>query len=225
MPLCPTCHSEIGTDSVTPSSRVRGAEGEDSNGNPIPFWTGDPTVTARGLNGEIYKGTQHMRIPLLQEIQEVRNEQEDEAGLPITEFSDLTNNTHTSVRLLTELRESTERLLDANGQTLEEYFKQDIEGNDQTQNPKIENLGGVNPQTEWVDVQRGLAYVDKDGNLVSDPNSPTIPPLTHLRAIHIEDLRHPIAVGIPTLMIRPRGSVDLFKAKLSGVNFKDTEAC
>lgn len=233
MALCPTCHREIGTDSLTPSKRVRGAQGTDAEGQPVPFWTGDPTLTARGLNGVIYEGVQHMRIPFLKEIQEVLNEQEAEAGLPQTEFSDLTNVTHISVHLITEIREAIERLLDASGGTLEDYFKLDAGGNEQTQNPKIENIGGENPQIEWVDVSRSLTYLDKDGNQKSDfllsdgfttAPSPTIPAGTHLRAIHIEDMRHPIIVGVPALMIHSQNGL-LFNSSLAGVRFKKTEEC
>jgi len=225
MSLCPTCHSEIGNESTNPAKRARGAQGVDSNGNPVPFWTDDPILTSRNFNGISYLGTTHVRVSHIKEIQEVRKQQEEDSGLEPTEFSEITSNTHISRKHIIELRESTERILEANSVSLEEYFKLDAEGNEQSQNLNLQNVANASsPQVEWVDVNRGEAYLDKDGNIKAVANSPTLPQRIHVRAVHIEDLRHPIPVGIPALLIHPFNG-RLYRSSLKGGNFIETAEC
>lgn len=212
-PLCPTCHSKIGTQSTVENERIQGHQGVDTDNKPIPRWTDDPLFTRTGLSGTAYKGISRIRKPHILEIQEVINLQEEELGLPITVFSDITEDTHISRRHIIELREAIEKILNVGGITLEEYFKFDADGAEVVQNPRLVAYGATNPQTEWVDVNRGEAYVDKDGNSkisfllpdASTQDSPTLPSKTRIRAIHIEDIRHPLQ-GSDSLFVAPGGA-------------------
>jgi len=241
--LCPTCHSKIGTDSTSDAGRIQGKEGTDEFGNPIPRWSDDPVFTGRGLSGSPYdKQSTRARKKHIKEIQETRVTQEDESGVDSTDFSDINDDKHISRKHFIELRESTEKLLNAAGITLEDYFKLDDESNEQPQNPNVARAGGNTPQDEWVDVERGAEYISKDGSLKSDftlpdastAQSPTIPKRTHIRAIHLEDLRHPIPTGIPAILVGsigfltdPIGQDDTVFAgvKKAGANFEDLFSC
>ena len=229
---CPTCHSNIGEDSLTPDSRKRGAQGTDDDGNPVPVWTDDPLFTGNGFNGSAYADQRNpARKVHIKEIQEVRSDQEAASGVsPLTDFSDIDEEHHIIRRHIIELRESTEKILNVQGLTLEEYFKFDETGTAHDQNPNIE----PDPQVEWVDVTRGGPYRKKDGTIATTfvlpdstaQDSPTLPERIHIRAIHVEDLRHPIAaVTTPALMI-PRFFKDIYKAqKALRASFKELEAC
>lgn len=241
--LCPTCHSQIGTQSTVESERAQGKQGTDDNNNPIPRWTDDPIITLNGFSGDTYLGRPNVvRNAHIKEIQETRVAQEDESEVDPTDFSDIGEDKHITRRHIIELRESTEKILNASGTTLEEYFKLDDDGVEQTQNPKI-----IGTQVEWVDVERGAEYATKDGSLTGEftlPNgstidSPTLPTRIHIRAIHIEDLRHPIAVGIPAILVGSIGFLNnigqqfgffggdtVFKGvKNGGANFKGLFSC
>lgn len=230
--LCPTCHSRIGTDSTTDVGRTQGKEGTDDFENPVPRWSDDPVFTGRGLNGSPYgEKSTRVRKKHIKEIQETRTAQEIDAGVTATDFSDIDLDKHISRRHFIELRESTEKILNASGVTLEDYFKQDDGGNEQSQNPNIVRAGGNSPQTEWVDVERGEQYVSKEGSLKGEftlpdattAQSPTLPKRTHIRAVHIEDLRHPISVGIKALLIQ--NSILLKGRKKGRATFVDVEEC
>lgn len=241
--LCPTCHSKIGTQSTIDSGRIRGKEGTDSLGNPIPRWTSDPIFTLGGFSDATYSlRRDRVRKPHIKELQDTRKAQEGDADLSEslkTQFSDIDVDAHVSRRHIIELRESTEKLLNDAGLTLEEYFKLDDEGGIVVQNPKIELSGGNNPQDEWVNASRGAQYVDKDGNAKSTftlpdgstQQSPTLPNSTHIRAIHMEDLRHPISVGILTLLLgesdgTTTGDSPVFSGtKIGATNFKNIGTC
>lgn len=237
--LCKTCHSEIGSGSLDPSQRIQGIQGTDVEGNPIPRWSNDPVLTKGGFSGDDFTGISRATFGAnFREIQELRNQQEVEAGLPETEFSPIEPGTHISVRHFTELRESTERILNVVGLSLQEYFSLDAQGVTQPQNPRLEQFGVPNPQIEWVDVSRGQPYVNKDGELVSTftlPDStivpsPTLPARTKIRAIHFEDLRHPIAnLRSEALLIQePTGAVDIriyFGTKTGAATFEDLTTC
>jgi len=233
MALCPTCHSNIGTDSETDTGRQQSKEGTDANDNPVPRWSDDPVFTPGGLSSAPYaQQMTRVRKKHIIELQEARVAEEADAGLTPTDFSDVEFDVHVSRRHIVELRESTERLLNNAGATLEEYFKTDSEGIVQSQNPNVVRAGGNDPQDEWVDVQRGASYISKTGSAKSEfelpdnttEQSPTLPSRTHIRAIHIEDLRHPAIVSTLALLILPQ-SGRIFKAKLSGATFKQTEEC
>jgi len=234
--LCPTCHSRIGADSTTDVGRIQGKEGTDDSGNPVPRWSDDPVFTGRGLNPDPYdKKSTRIRKKHIKEIQDTRKEQEAEAGIAVTDFSDIDTDKHISRRHFVELRESTEKLLNANGLTLEEYFKLDDNGEEQPENPKVSASAGKSSQTaqnEWVDVERGESYVSKDASLTSEftlpdgstEQSPTLPKRTHIRAIHIEDLRHPIGVGLLAFVIDINST--LFTGRKRGqADFIDVERC
>jgi len=189
--FCPTCHSRIGDQ----TTRQQGAEGIDQDSNPIPRWTGDSVLTRNGFSGPEFIGQQRTGIlAVFEELQEDRIALEEEAGFTEeqkTKFSELSKqhirNTH-----LIELRESTEKLLENNGSTLEEYFKTDADGNEALEPGPNDTF-----KSEWTDAERGRLYIHKDGTKSGtftlpsgvEKDSPSIPANTRVRAIHIEDLR------------------------------------
>ena len=229
---CLTCHSKIGSDSTTETSRSQGKEGTDSNGNPVPRWTDDPLFTGQGFNGITYGGRRNrVRFVHIKELQDVRKAKETEAGFTEsqkTQFSNISNDRHISRRHIIEIRESTEKLLNDSGATLEDYFKLDEDENVQPQNLKV----GTTAQSEWIDVNRGEEFIDSEGVQRGEfllPNgstqqSPTLPHNTRIRAIHVEDLRHPVSPLVPALLIDMGGG--LYHGARQGVaNFKNVEIC
>lgn len=193
-PLCPTCHSKISST----GSRVK-----DHDAIGVPAWSDDPTLTPTGLNGPDYVGFQFNKAKWIKELQDTRTQQESDAGItPPTEFSDVEQNvTLLTAAHITELRISTERILDAVGSTLEDYFKLDFDGNQQPAGPN-----DMLDKKEWTDVVRGKPY-DNGRNLsilsedhkqfkINSTDTKDIPTflakLTYFKGIHIEDLRHPI---------------------------------
>ena len=193
--LCPTCHSRI--------SDV-GSRTKDTDEPGVPVWSNDPILTSNGFNGEEYIGNQFVSIRDIREIQELRKSQEVEFNIePKTEFADTTgSNVEIQATHLIELRISTERVLDAVGESLQDYFRLDSEGNLQPAGPH-----DTQDKTDWTDVTRGRPFDSKgrnlsillDGNTKFNVNSeldkavPSIPSDNFfVRAIHLEDLRHPI---------------------------------
>jgi len=231
--LAPISHSYIGTNSTNPEGRIQGIEGEDSNGNPIPAWSDNPLFTRNGLSGPAYSGSPDRPRGLhIIELQQDRTKREVDLGIPLTDFSDIATDDHISRRHIVELRESTEKILNALGLTLEDYFKLDPEGNEVAQASILETFGASNPQTEWVDVDRSAAYIDKNGAskttfLLPDgstADSPTLPSREKIRAIHIEDLRHPIQVVKTSILYD--GIERLFTASKDGdATFSNTQLC
>ena len=137
-------------------------------------WTDDPIETPKGEAGENYIGFLYMKPEHIEELQNARQGQEISAGIPEDERT-----TFTPVRVegkdvyfykkhLRELRESTEKILNATGQTKEEYFNYDDEETEY-------NIG--HHQLDW-----------HDGNL----NETFI----YIKAVHIEDLRHYIKIEV-----------------------------
>lgn len=236
--LCPTCHSRIGAQSTVESERAQGKEGTDENENPVPRWTDDPIFTPRGFSGDTYKDRHNnIKTSHIVELQDARKEQEEEAGIPDalrTNFSDITEETRITQRHIIELRESTEKVLNIVGLTLEDYFKFDDNEEEQPQNPKIVGAGGDDPQTEWVDVERGATYFDGTGAEKSSfelpdgtiQDSPTLPARHPIRAIHIEDLRHPLAAGVADAIVIARSN-QAFSARLDSETafFKQATPC
>jgi hypothetical protein len=219
---CPTCHSEIADDSLANSKQGSAKAADttvtitDPDGNTvdactsasgaIPQWTDDPIRTHRGFNGADYKGNFRTRAIQLQELQWARIAEEQEAG-----FDDNFKTKFSSLKLhknrikechLVELRQSTEKLLENAGSTLKDYFLYDKDGNEATPNPKDLTPNGI-PKEEWSDVKRGAAYLTNEGKRETkffimpgqEKDSPSLPDYTHIRAIHIEDLRHPVPAG------------------------------
>lgn len=216
MAFCPTCHSNIGSGSLSEAQRVQGAQGEDSGDRPVPRWSDDPLLTAKGLNGTTFVGGNKVRAAHITELQERITALEIEVGLTPTEFSDIDEDKHIIRRHIIELREATERLLAFGGQTLVDYFKNDDDENEAPQNPRLSDpaYGAAAEQDEWIDVERGEPYIHNDGTVsgtfvlpdTSVVQSPTLPSRAAIRAVHIEDLRHPISVGVPALLL-DRGSI------------------
>lgn len=131
MPLCPSCHSEIGT------------------------WLNDPIKTPLGLNGEDYIGITFLNGNHIIELQNMRRLQEEEAGIPENERTEFTevniNGENWHVKHINELRLSTEKILIANAvyvsgsggraDLLFRYFNYDADDN---------YIGGS--KEEWTDV-------------------------------------------------------------------------
>lgn len=207
--LCPTCHSRTGQDNVP--KRVRGTElpgvGEDlpddiTSITPdlAPLWTEDPVLTFGGLNGPDFVGAQRIEDVSVEELQEIRANEEEEAGLSEiqkTDFSDIIGQKVGLIHI-NELRESVEKILNITGSTLEQYFSRDAQGN------IVEPGPNDTTKDEWTDVNRGEEYRRKDGTTsgeftLPDGNteqSPSIPFGTTVRGLHLEDLRRPILLGI-----------------------------
>ncbi len=236
--FCPTCHSSIGSGGLSEAARVQGAQGTDPNGNPIPRWSDDPILTNPPTSGDAYRGVNSPRTVHILELQQQITTMETGLGLVLTAFSPIDDTTHISRRHIIELRQAIERLLNVSGATLEDYFKLDSDGTPQTQNPILVGFGAASPQVEWIDVNRGEPYQNKDGVAPSTftlpdntvVNSPTLPSDVRVRAIHIEDLRHPIpAQAILTLLVTApsfAGNYDIYNAKRSkGASFIDATKC
>jgi hypothetical protein len=208
-PLCPTCHSKISPT----GSRIKDA---DSPG--VPAWSDDPCLTKDGFNGDNYKGIQYLQAKWIKELQDTRVQQESDAGItPPTEFTPIgTDVIYLTATHFTELRISTERLLDAIGTTLSDYFSLDADGNTQPPGPHdvqiISGPSGPQYKSEWSYVSRGTAYNNQNKNLsiLKSPtdstqfyvdatkliDTPTVTKdTTFISAILFEDLRHPIQLG------------------------------
>jgi len=196
-PKCPTCHSKI---SIDPNHRTQGQDGTDENGDPIPRWSDDPILTTRGFSGGTHTGRTDPRVTHIAELQAHRHQLEVDSGINPTEFSEIVGDDdrrHVRKLHIIQLREAIEKILDANGISLEDYFKFDENGNPVSPGPNDE------VKTDWTDVARGTSYLNKDGSFTSDfelPSgevkpSPSLPIGTRVRAIHIEDLRRAIQLG------------------------------
>jgi hypothetical protein len=215
--LCPTCHSPIATDAT---HRDQGQElaGESvaiqnpfgdgtvlaktSTSGAVPQWSDDPVMTKNGLSGSDYTGFDRARKKYITELQLARAAEEIDAGLTgnqLTKFSDISKVSYRFRKtFIIELRQSVEKILDAIGSNLTEYFSTDADGSFQSAGPN-----DVANKTEWTDVLRGAPYLDAESiertefTLPSGVTkaSPTTPPGTRGRAILFEDLRHPIVAG------------------------------
>jgi hypothetical protein len=194
-PLCPTCHSKI-----SPTQK----QVKDADGAGIPAWSDDPAITPNGFNGPDYTGSRFVKASWIKEIQDARKTQETDAGVsPPTEFTSVEKDvSFLSATQITELRISTERILDAVGSTLEDYFKLDADGNVQPPGPN-----DVADKKEWTHVSRGTAYSNQGKNLTilqdnttkflvnatTPKDTPTVlKDITYFSAILLEDLRHPL---------------------------------
>ena len=201
--FCPSCHSKTADNPLT--VRVQGGQSPSetdsdigSGERPLPRWSEDPVLTRLGFNGSRFRGATRLTKRIIQELQDVRKQQEDDLGFTSgqkTGFSELISGTGqvASRRHITELRESTEKILNSLGITLSEYFRLNDRGEVDT---------SFTTKTDWTDVRRGDAYLDNNGNAKSSfvlPDSsveasPTFPRRTPIGASHIEDLRRQIAL-------------------------------
>lgn len=170
-------------------------------------WSDDPLKTPLGLAGEDYKGLVFVNPYHIYELQQARFMQERAVGVPYndrTQFSFLSP-PYTSLIIpnkkhIEELRESTEKILNKLGFTLEQYFNYEINVNYDRQYYIGQYYGTykygekVEDKTEWEDIDRTTG-------------KPSLPSVTNIRAIHIEELRHNIPIiyemYIPTLVVEP----------------------
>ena len=172
---CPICHSEL---------------------TPEQTWTHDPICTLQGLAGDDYKKIQHIRKKDIEELQEARTEQEIDIGITEEERTTFTTVPETGIftankKHIRELRQSTEKILKEMGITnpgdeadLEQYFNYDEEGNYIGTYKYGEK---VIDKTEWTRVDR---------NITGYNGEPYMPEnMTHIYALDIEELRHPIQVA------------------------------
>lgn len=150
-------------------------------------WHGDPIKTPKGEAGNDYRGFTFINPTHFIELQEARQEQELNAGIPEEERTtftpvDTTENRFIQIakKHLRELRESTEKILMAFGQTkevsgeenpvvdLENYFNYDEDAREY-------NIG--DHQLDWHDSDLSEKFLN-------------------IKAVHIEDLRHAIPIGL-----------------------------
>ena len=240
--LCPTCHSRTSADPANVREQAKEIPADDenlktSNSGAIPQWSDDPCLSLRGFNGDIFKGFDKVKFKHIKEIQEARIVEEELVGIPEdnrTEFSDIDEDKHIRKTHLIELRQSTEKILNAGGFTLKEYFTLDPDGEEVPVGPN-----DIVNKEEWTDVDREALYLDKGGEFVTTfvlpdgktAKSPTIPKGTHIKVIHIEDLRHPLLVGIPALLTSVpivegnRKARILNAKKTGGVSYTDAVEC
>jgi len=161
MDKCPICKNYI-----TSNRGIRGSQGVDENGDPVPFWTEDPLLTPLGLAGNNYKGRNPIRRIHIIELRRYYNEIESQLGLtPTSWVEELRVGTPVRKQHIVELRQVVERILDKLGLTIADYFKYDRLGNE---------TGYT--QTDWTDIDRSEGI-------------PNIPKTTPVRAMHIEELR------------------------------------
>ena len=217
--FCPTCHSRIGDIEEETLGIVQGSLGIDANGLPVPRWTDDPMKTSPlGLSGSGFIGNDRIKAIHFKELQEARALEEIEANIPtefLTDFSEIDANNTILERHFVELRESVEKILDAVGSDLDEYFNINADLNSAVPGPFD------TAKDEWTDIERGREYVRKDGKLSGTfrlPSStdeddttlsPTIPTHTLMKAIWFEDLRHtiPIQLFFEYYSVSPAGFV------------------
>jgi|GEM_PF-3206480 len=180
-PRCPVCFSPI----VTDPTKI-----EELREEGINVWKDDPLLTSQGLAGDEYKGKTPCRWLHIKQLQDARKQQELDSGIPEeerTEFLEIGKGEPIRKVHIEQLRISTEKILIASGfikekeneeepneADLDEYFNYDVEGAE----TRTEH------QTEWVDIDRD--NTDKLPLL----QSVKVP----IKAIHIEDLRHPILI-------------------------------
>lgn len=163
MSRCPTCYSEIGIWTDDPIKTKNGtAYVFDDEGNLIP----NPEDDKQNVGLTEVDVKNH-----IEELQEARQTQEDTAisGGFMTEaqrtsFTPFQAGDYLTKQHMSELRISTEKLLEAYGIAKLTYFNYDSEGND---------MGTT--QEDWNDID----ILNYEG---------------HIRALHIEDLRHPITI-------------------------------
>ena len=166
---CPYCYSNLGTWSNDPLLI--------SNGSKY-IWASDTTLSeVSNIEERFYRGLSNICRQHLEELQSNRK------GLEIlnlsagqhTTFSPINNTGYFQVtgQHIRELRESTEKLLTVLGVTKQEYFNYDIDNN------HIIHPNG--DKTNWTD----NILINNDWDKFQ------------VKAIHIEDLRHPIPTQTP----------------------------
>lgn len=139
---CPKCFRKLLTNwSTDPILTKNGAKFvyDENSGLLIP---------EKDLDKRRYKGFYQVNAFTIKQLQSVRERQEEDVGISKakrTKFSEIKSDGHghwiITKQHIKELRESTEKILSAVGQTKEEYFNCDEDGT-QRQFP---------PQLDWVD--------------------------------------------------------------------------
>jgi hypothetical protein len=188
MAKCPTCGSETGT------------------------WTDDPILTYDGLNGKEYRGFLQIQPKHIKELQDRNKQSEIDVGIPEadrTEFSSLypDEDIESSYkpfichkRFIKELRDSTEKILNATNQTLEDFLNYDDEG--------IEIIF-----YEW---HNGIHQKMSSKTHWTDPDIDSGD--FQVKAIHIEELRCYIDETIPMYRFNRGASCDTVQDGDSIVN-------
>jgi len=162
MAKCPICKNTINN-----IRGLRGEDGLDENGDPIPFWTDDPILTQRGLAGNDYKGKNPARWVHIIELQNYYAELEILLGITPTTWLDISNAEPLRHAHIVQLRIAVEFILTHLGKTIADYFKYDRQGGEVT-----------TTQSDWTDVDRS-----------GSGSYPVLLGNVPIRALHIEELR------------------------------------
>jgi hypothetical protein len=111
-------------------------------GRKIGTFTDDPLLATPSLSTEENKGFIHLISTHIKEIQTERHQQEiDYSVIPLTEFTVIDDSRlfQNIKQYILELRNSTEKIMDITGQTLQEFLSTDEEGKPMT------------PKDNWTD--------------------------------------------------------------------------
>lgn len=139
----------------------------------IGTWSDDPLLTEKGLAGENYKGLTEVNWQHIKEIQDLRIQQEIEAEIDNkTSFSEINPTIPIHKNHILELRQSTEKLIDIAESDLTHYFNYRIEDEEEIYIGTYKYGQKAADKTNWT-----------DPNLVG---------IKKIKAIHIEELRHPL---------------------------------
>jgi len=101
-------------------------------GRHLGTYTNDPILTTPSLSTEDYEGFTTLISTHIKELQIERHQQEIDNGItPLTEFSPINDAGlfQNIIKYITELRDSTEKILTATGSTLVEFLSTDEDGN------------------------------------------------------------------------------------------------
>lgn len=182
---CPICHSIIEVhDTVTDVDReLTISEITDLEGQGTYLWSHDPLKTNRGLAGDDYKGFTNITVQHIQELQEARTQQEIAIGISesdLTIFTSIDDTEHINKIHIRELRQSTEKILEASGIELENYFNYDEDG----------ILLGTQEYGEVKDDKIEWKRINREDGIPYMPNN-----IVDIYALDIEELRHPLRVG------------------------------
>jgi len=170
---CPICNSPISLLDGAPLNDVDNEELWEKEG--MFRWEDDPILTSIGLAGENYVGLTTVRGLHVNQLQIIKQRQEESAGVnPLTEFERVERGKTVAAAHILQLRKSTEKIQIALGYVkdngdvdLEYYFNYDELGEELREEE--------HHQLTWTD--------------------PDLTKGTTIRAIHIEELRRQISLG------------------------------
>lgn len=175
---CPKCFSKFGTWQDDPTLTHNGAKFiyDESSGLLIP----------QSIENRKYKGFYQIKSAVIVELQQNRIQAEEDAGIgdaEKTQFSTVESDENgfwiVNIDIIKELRESTEKIIEAIGTDKETYFNYDEDGNER-QSPH---------QLDWID-----PVLDNWKGQIKDQ--------------HIEDLRKYLCTEIPVHMLN-RGTFSI----------------